>query len=131
MGKDKKEDTSEPKIHVDSDWKVQAQAEKEKLANQEQATAGPETQAQAEHAPLPPPSFTLLVLSLVTQARICLADLENPITRKKEFDVDAAKHHIDMLEMLDAKTSGNLSDQEKKLLDSVLYELRLRYVQMS
>ena len=129
MEKDKKEDKSEPKIHVDSDWKVQAQAEKEKLSKEEQATAGPET--QAERGSLPLPSFTLLVLSLVTQARICLADMDNPITGKKQLDLEAAKHHIDMLEMLDTKTKGNLSDQEKKLLDSVLYELRLRYVQLS
>jgi hypothetical protein len=126
MGKDKKEDTSEPKIHVDSDWKVQAQAEKEKLSKEEPA-AEPET----DRGPLPPPSLTFLVLSLVTQARICLADMDNPITRKKQLDLEAAKHHIDMLEMLDLKTKGNLSDQEKKLLDSVLYELRLRYVQLS
>ena len=129
MTKDKKKDKDEPKIHVDSDWKAQAQAEKEKLSKQEQAAA--EAKAQAQQAPLPPPSFTLLVISLVTQARICLADMENPITKKKEFDLEAAKHHIDMLEMLDAKTSGNLTDQEKELLDSVLYELRMRYVQMS
>ena len=116
----------EPKLHIDDDWKAQAQAEKEKLSKEEPA-AEPET----ERGPLPPPSFTLLVLSLVTQARICLADLENPITRKKQLDLEAAKHHIDMLEMLDLKTKGNLSDQEKKLLDSVLYELRLRYVQLS
>ena len=58
-------------------------------------------------------------------------DLDHPITKKKQLDIEAAKHHIDMLEMLDAKTSGNLSDEEKKLLDSVLYELRMRYVQLS
>ena len=129
MTKDKNEDTSESKIHVDSDWKAQAQAEKDKLSKEEQPTAEPES--QAERAPLPPPNFTLLLLSLVAQARICLGDLDNPVTKKKQVDIEAAKHHIDMLEMLDAKTSGNLSDEEKKLLDSVLYELRLRYVQLS
>ncbi len=127
MTKDKKNDKDEPKIHVDSDWKAQAQAEKEKLSKEEQDAA----KAQAQRTPLPPPSFTLLVISLVTQARICLADMDNPITKKRQVDLEAAKHHIDMLEMLDAKTSGNLSDDEKKLLDSVLYELRMRYVQMT
>jgi len=129
MGKDKNQDTSEAKIQVDSDWKAQAQAEKEKLAKEEQPAAAAE--AEARQGPLPAPSFTLLVLSLVTQARICLADLDNPVTKKKQLDLEMAKHHIDMLEMLDLKTKGNLSDQEKKLLDSVLYELRLRYVQLS
>ena len=129
MTKDKKKDNDEPKIHVDSDWKAQARAEKEQLSKQEQEAV--EAKAQAQRAPLPPPSFTLLVISLVSQARICLGDMDNPITKKKQVDLEAAKHHIDMLEMLDAKTSGNLSDEEKKLLDSVLYELRMRYVQMS
>ncbi|MCK4850072.1 MAG: DUF1844 domain-containing protein [Phycisphaerae bacterium] len=125
----KNDKDKEPKLHIDDDWKAQAQAEKEKLSKEEQPAA--EAKPDARQVPLPPPSFTLLVLSLVTQARICLADLDNPITKKKQLDLEAAKHHIDMLEMIDAKTSGNLSDQEKKLLDSVLYELRLRYVQLS
>ena len=129
MTKDKKKDKDEAKIHVDSDWKAQARAEKEELGKQEQAAA--EAKTQAQRAPLPPPSFTLLVISLVSQARICLADMDNPVTKKRQVDLEAAKHHIDMLEMLDAKTSGNLSDEEKKLLDSVLYELRMRYVQMT
>ena len=129
MTKDQKKDKDEPKIHVDSDWKAQAQAEKEKLSKQEQVDA--QAKAQAQRAPLPAPSFTLLVISLVSQARICLGDMDNPLTKEKQVDLEAAKHHIDMLEMLDAKTSGNLSDDEKKLLDSVLYELRMRYVQMT
>ncbi len=123
----KNDKDKEPKLHIDDDWKAQAQAEKEKLSKEEPAAAEPQT----DRGSIPPPSFTLLVLSLVTQARICLADMDNPITRKKQLDLEAAKHHIDMLEMLDLKTKGNLSDQEKKLLDSVLYELRLRYVQLT
>ena len=126
MSKDKKNDKDEPKIHVDSDWKAQAQAEKEKLSKKEEPAAGLET----DRGPFPEPSFSLLVISLVSQALICLGDLDNPITKKKQLDLEAAKHHIDMLEMLDAKTSGNLSDEEKKLLDAVLYELRMRYVQL-
>ena len=128
MTKEKKEDKSEPTIHVDSDWKAQAQAEKEKLGKEAQQAAEPKPQAQAEA--LPPPSFTLLILSLVAQARICLGDLENPATKTKQLDLDSAKHNIDMLEMLDEKTKGNLSEDEKSLLDSVLYELRMRYVQL-
>ena len=125
-----KEDKSEGKIHIDSDWKAQAQAEKEKLAKEEaQQADAPNSQEQG--GALPPPSFTLLILSLVAQARICLGDLENPVTKKKQFDLDSAKHNIDMLEMLDEKTKGNLSDDEKSLLNSVLYELRMRYVQLA
>ena len=120
-------ENEEPNIIVDEDWKAQARAEKEKLAHQDQ----PQAEPAKDRPPLPPPSFTLLVLSLVAQARISLADMENPMTRKKDLDIEAAKHHIDMLEMLESKTKGNLSDDEKSLLDSVLYELRMRYVQLS
>lgn len=122
MTKDK-----EPKLHIDDDWKAQAQAEKEKLSKEEKPAAEP----GAERGPIPPASFTLLVISLVSQARICLGDMDNPMTKQKQVDLEAAKHHIDLLEMLDLKTKDNLSEQEKILLDSVLYELRMRYVQLS
>ena len=128
MTKDK---DKEPKLHIDDDWKAQAQAEKEKLSKEEESAAKPAPEPQTDRGPIPPANFTLLVISLVSQARICLADMENPLTKKKQLDLEAAKHHIDLLEMLDLKTKGNLSDQEKELLDSVLYELRMRYVQLS
>ena len=122
MTKDK---DKEPKLHIDDDWKAQAQAEKEKLSKEEEPAPAP------ARGPIPPPSFTLLVISLASQARICLGDIDDPATKKKQLDLEVAKHHIDLLEMLDLKTKGNLDDQEKKLLDSVLYELRVRYVQLS
>ena len=123
MTKDK---DKEPKLHIDDDWKAQAQAEKEKLSKKEEEPA-----LAPARGTIPPPSFTLLVISLASQARICLGDIDDPAAKKKQLDLEAAKHHIDLLEMLDAKTKGNLDDQEKKLLDSVLYELRMRYVQLS
>ena len=125
MTKDKKNDQAQPKIIVDDDWKARAQAEKEKLTEEQKA------QKSAQRPPLPPPSFTLLVISLVTQIRICFGDIEDPGSGKKTLDLDVAKHNIDMLEMLDEKTRGNLTEQEKQLLDSVLYEVRMRYVQLS
>ena len=85
----------------------------------------------AQRGPLPPASFTLLVISLATQVRMCLGDIENPANGPKEVDLELAKHNIDLLGMLEEKTQGNLSDQERKLLDSVLYELRMRYVQLA
>ena len=121
MAKKKEE---KPKIQVDNDWKAQAQAEKDRhsqTADQEGARSGP----------LPPASFTLLVISLATQSRMCLGDIEVPDTGQKQVDLALAKHNIDLLGMLEDKTQGNLSEQEKKLLDSVLYELRMRYVQMA
>ena len=122
MAKEKDEEKS--KIHVDDDWKAQVQAEKA----EHNKTADKEAD---QRGPLPPVSFTLLVISLATQVRMCLGDIENPANGQKEVDLELAKHNIDLLGMLEEKTQGNLSDQEKKLLDSVLYELRMRYVQLA
>jgi hypothetical protein len=46
-------------------------------------------------------------------------------------DLDVAKHHIDTLKMMEGKTSGNLTDEEKKILDEALYHTRMLYVQMT
>ena len=116
------EKEQDPKIHIDDDWKTQAQAEKEKLAEAEKDTKAEKS------APLPPADINILILSLATQARLAFGDVENPASGEKRADLPVAKHSIDMLEMLEEKTKGNLSDAESKLLDTVLYELRMRYV---
>ena len=120
----------EAKIHVDDDWKAQAQAEKTEHAQSAQA-ADQQAKQGTERGPLPPASFTLLVISLATQVRICLGDIDNPADGQKQVDLQLAKHNIDLLGMLEEKTQGNLTEQEKKLLDSALYELRMRYVQLA
>ena len=128
---DQKNDTPEkPKIIVDDDWKAQAQAEKEKLAEQQ----GEDAQAGApagEGRQIPGASFEVLVSSLVTQAMFALGAIEDPTTKKRYLDLDLAKHHIDMLAVLDEKTQGNLTDDEAKLLNQALYESRMHYVQVA
>ena len=130
MPNEKKEKEEKPKIHVDDDWKSQAQAEKAKHA-QAGAEKSEKSEKDPERGPLPPANFTLLIISLTTQARMCLGDIEDPEGGQKQVDLELAKHNIDLLGMLGEKTQGNLSEQEKKLLDSVLYELRMRYVQLA
>ena len=134
---EKKED--QPKIIVDDDWKSQAQAEKEKLAEEvekkeAQAAKGPEPGATGQpQGPreLPPATFTTLVSSLMTQIFLALGGMEDPQTKKRYVDLDLAKHHIDTLRMLEEKTAGNLSEEEKRLLDRALYETRMQYVQIA
>jgi len=72
--------------------------------------------------------FFQLVLSLQTGAMQQMGKIASPLTGKVERNLDVAKSSIDMLGMLKEKTEGNLSDDEKRLLDHVLYELRLNYV---
>jgi hypothetical protein len=79
----------------------------------------------------PPVSFSTFVLGLSTQALMHLGEVEHPITGNKERDLPAAKHVIDVLGVLSAKTAGNLDSAEQALMESVLYDLRMRYVDLA
>src|ERR1051325_5040068 len=152
-----------PGLHVDTDWKKQAQEEKRKLAEQEEkrktaatapagvvpGAAGPSTATAPTGGPaasgrqaagrgagpgaqreIPQASFATLVQSLLTQVLFYLGDLS---TRGGEpmINLDMAKHNIDTLSIIEEKTRGNLTDDEKRLLDAALYEARMRYVALA
>lgn len=72
--------------------------------------------------------FPSYVLSYYTQGLVLLGEVPNPYTNKKEEDLQAARHTVDVLAMLQEKTKGNLSLEEDQLLDSVLYELRMKFM---
>lgn len=72
------------------------------------------------------PNFSLFVSGLSMQVLIFLGDIDNPITHKKEENLDQAKYIIDTLAILKEKTKGNLTANEANLLDNVLYELRMK-----
>lgn len=124
----KPEDSKEPKIIIDNDWKQQAQAEKEHLAQEEEKQQEKQKLIAEE---LPPVSFTTLVSSYVTQAMLALGLLEHPALNKRMVDLDLAKFNIDMLAVLEEKTKGNLSPEEKKMLDEALHQIRMAYVQLA
>ena len=73
-------------------------------------------------------TFEGLVFSLSSSAFVSLGEVENPLTRERTLDLDAAKHAIDMLAVLQEKTQGNLDPQEERVIDSILYELRMSYL---
>jgi hypothetical protein len=140
----------QPHIHIDSDWKRQAQAEKERLSREVEqkgapapaaaAGAGAAASAAGAAAPspagprqrgqgLPPASFATIVQTLATQAAIFMSGERDPETGASIRNLDLAKHNIDMLRVLEEKTRGNLSEEEKRLLETVLYELLMAYVE--
>ncbi|MBX6422117.1 DUF1844 domain-containing protein [Thermosulfurimonas sp. F29] len=82
-------------------------------------------------APLPPVTFSTFILSLNTAALIHLGELPNPETNEKSVNLELARHTIDTLDMLREKTRGNLTPDEERLLESILYELRIRYVKLT
>ena len=124
----------EPKIIVDDDWKAQARAEKEKLAAEAESSADVapgEAGGPGGPRDLPPASIETLMNSMATQVLMALGGYEDPQTKRRYVDLDLAKHFIDTLTVLEEKTKGNLTDDEKKLLDQRLYETRMQYVQVA
>lgn len=80
-------------------------------------------------ATLPPVDFHTFVLSLGSSALLHLGELEHPEAGATKRDLPLAKHTIDILAMLQEKTKGNLTPPEDKLIESLLYDLRIRYVE--
>ena len=85
--------------------------------------------AQERH--LPPSGFATHVNSLVTQVFMALGGMEDPRTKRRYMDLDMAKYHIDTLTIIEQKTKGNLTEDEKLLLDQGLYECRMQYVHVA
>ncbi|OGP53207.1 MAG: hypothetical protein A2Y65_01110 [Deltaproteobacteria bacterium RBG_13_52_11] len=78
--------------------------------------------------PLPEVTFSTFVYSLSTSALVHLGEIPEPITEKMDKDLPLAKQTIDILGILQEKTKGNLTQDEENLLNSFLYDLRMRYV---
>lgn len=105
------------------DAEVRAETKKEDVKATESGGRGPSEEAQP-----PEMDFTSFVLSLSTTAMFHFGDLPDPVTKKADKNLAAAKQTIDILGMLQEKTAGNLTADEKNILDAALFELRMRYV---
>lgn len=77
---------------------------------------------------LPKIDFSNFILSLYSSGLVQLGEVENPSSGKKSVNLDLAKHTIDMIAMLEEKTRGNLTDDEKNLLNTLLSEIRVAFV---
>jgi hypothetical protein len=89
-----------------------------------------EERVVSESAEQPQVSFLAFVFSLASNAAVHFGDLPDPMTNEtREPDLEGASQLIEILAMLEEKTRGNLSAEERQLLDQVLFELRMRYVE--
>lgn len=125
------EQPTTPKIQIDSDWKAEAQKEKERLAQKERerATAGREGAAGAHE--LPEANFRSLVSFLASQAIMGLGAMADPQSGRVVIDLEGSRFMIDLLDVLEQKTKGHLTEEEAKELRQILAELRSRYVQIT
>src|SRR5262245_24016719 len=87
-----------------------------------------------EHRSLDEPEgvdFTMLINAMAQPALLYLGEIPHPATGQPTLDLEGARIQIDMLDLLRVKCRGNLTPQEDNLLESVLHQLRMRYVARS
>ncbi|MFN7170944.1 MAG: DUF1844 domain-containing protein, partial [Candidatus Omnitrophota bacterium] len=98
---------------IDQAWKEQVEKEK-------RDSSGDKAQREVD--------FKIFLSSLGIEAMIALGEIENPLTQKKEIDLNQAKYLIDLLGIIKEKTKNNLDKEEERFLDNLLYELRTIYL---
>lgn len=108
---------------VDESWK--AKVEQDKTGQKVDPPQGVSARSAQR---LPTADLQFFLSSLSMQTLVALGELPHPATGRQEEDLEQARYLIDVLGMLQQKTKGNLSGEESALLESLLYELRMKYV---
>jgi hypothetical protein len=76
-------------------------------------------------------AFSTFLLSLSTSVMVCLGELPDPLRNEKSTNIPLAKQTIGIIEMLKEKTKGNLTEEEDRLIEGILYDLRMKYIQIA
>ena len=108
----------------------EAEAQTPSSTEESQATEDQDGPSAAD-APLPEINFATFVVSLNASALLHLGAIEDPNTGQVTKDLTMAKQTIDILNLLEEKTEGNLTSEENNLIKSILYDLRIIYVKES
>jgi hypothetical protein len=126
MGNEEKE---EEKGFAVRDKRFSAKQEPDSPAKNEKAREEPPpNDIPRGNESLPEISFTNLVLSISTSALIQLGEIEDPVSKAVSQNLPLAQQTIDLIGMLKEKTKGNLTSEEEKIMEHILYDLRMRYV---
>ena len=107
------------------DLKEEKPDEEQKKEPEEKA---PKEEEKSSPPPLPEVNFNSLIFSLSSSALLHFGEIADPSTGEKKPDLPLAKHAIDTIAMLKEKTDGNLTEEEQKFIESILTDLRWRYV---
>ncbi len=133
MGNSEKKGEEQEKGFVVKDKRFSAKSEAEepsKPAEEKQAESSQE-EKPGQETPLPEITFVSLLFSLSTSALIQLGEIQDPVSKQSAKNLPMAKQTIDLIAMLKDKTKGNLTSEEEKLMDNILYDLKMRYVKMA
>ncbi len=112
---------------LDEDGALKEEKAEEEVPEKEEKKEEPE-EAEAKQTPLPEVNFNALIFSLSSSAFLHLGEIADPHSGEKKKDLGLAKHTIDTIAMLKEKTAGNLDEEEAKFIESILTDLRWRYV---
>lgn len=131
------EEKPEPQVSVAAEAAAAAAKPAESRAQPEPAMASdPATEPEEEFTEADladardPASFVSFIMSIASNAASALGMMEHPVTHQREVDVELGKHWIDVLGMLQKKTAGNVTPQEKRMLEGLLADLRMQYVSL-
>ena len=128
-GPDQKEKEGEKGFVVrDKRFSAQDEPPGEAVTKEEERGTPRTEEAPREEAPLPQINFMNFLLSISTSALIQLGEIPDPVTKMSEMHLPLAKQTIDLIAMLQEKTKGNLTSEEEKLVEFILYDLRMKYV---
>ena len=123
------------RIFAEENQEAEPKEEKEPAPAEEESEpkadkTGKETEAETQEPPpqFPEINFATFVASLNASALLHLGAIEDPASGTKNKSLPMAKQTIDILNMLQEKTAGNLSEEEENLLKNILYDLRIMYV---
>ena len=129
--------------HFTTDGEAKPEEEKqneEKKSGSDPEKKGPATskskpvtraEEKKETVPFPEVTFSTLLLSLVSSSLVHLGEVPDPTTGETKTELAMVKHTIDTIAMLKEKTVGNLTSDEEKMIEHILYDLRMRYVSAS
>jgi hypothetical protein len=131
------EEKAEPPAAAAPETPAAAPVEEAEATTEVSASAAEETPAAEEEFTeedladaRDPASFMNFLMLLAQNAASALGMVEHPVTHQRDVDIDSGKHWIDVLGMLQKKTDGNLTPQEKRMLEGLLADLRMQYVSL-
>ncbi len=122
------------KVRLEDIDKSEQKNEAQAISSEEQEEAAKEYEKVSrsqddKERPLPKVDFSTFVFSLASSALVHLGEVKDPVTGQVSTNLQLARQIIDTLGMIEEKTRGNLNEAEENLLKSLLYDLRIKFVQ--
>jgi hypothetical protein len=135
--KDKRKIGKEEDKSAESEVKDEAKSEEKESAKEaivepeEKKEAPPAEEEIKQDQELPPIDFMSFIMSLSTSALIYLGEVPDPVDNERKKIIPMAKQMIDLISLLKEKTKGNLTADEEKYMENILFELRMLFVKAS